>query len=72
MISPGSLGMGDVKLALLLGVMLGRYVLAALLIGFVLAAVPSLVLLVRGRRGTALPLAPFLAAGGLAALPFVL
>jgi leader peptidase (prepilin peptidase)/N-methyltransferase len=72
LISPGSLGMGDVKLALLLGVMLGRYVLAALLVGFVLAAVPSLVLLVRGRRGTALPLAPFLAAGGLAALPFVL
>lgn len=69
---PGGLGMGDVKLCLLLGAMLGRDVLLALVIGFGLAALPSLVLLVTGHRRATLPLAPFLAAGGIAALPFVL
>jgi prepilin signal peptidase PulO-like enzyme (type II secretory pathway) len=57
---------------LLLGAMLGENVLAALLVGFVAAAVPSLVLLLTGRRGTTFAFAPFLALGGLAALPFVL
>lgn len=71
LVRPGGLGMGDVKLAVLLGAMLGRDVLVALLVGFAAAAVPSLVLVVRGRRGATLPLAPFLALGGLAALPLV-
>jgi leader peptidase (prepilin peptidase)/N-methyltransferase len=69
---PAGLGMGDVKLMLLLGAMLGRETLLALIVGFAAAAVPALVLLLAGRRGTTLPLAPFLALGGLAALPFVL
>lgn len=69
---PAGLGMGDVKLMLLLGAMLGESVLVALLVGFVAAALPSLVLLLLGRRGTAFAFAPFLALGGLAALPFVL
>lgn len=72
LVFPAGLGMGDVKLALLLGAMLGRNTLFALVVGFALAALPSLVLLLRGRRRATLPLAPFLAIGGLVSLPFVL
>lgn len=69
---PGGMGMGDVKLALLLGGMLGRGVVAALAIGMVSAVVPSLVIIARlgareGRK-TAIPFAPFLALGGVVAL----
>jgi leader peptidase (prepilin peptidase)/N-methyltransferase len=69
--APGGLGMGDVKLALLLGAALGRTVGVAVMIGLLAALVPALVLLARhGRqaRKMALPLAPFLALGGVVAL----
>jgi leader peptidase (prepilin peptidase) / N-methyltransferase len=69
--APGGLGMGDVKLALLLGAALGRTVGVAVMIGLLAALVPAVVLLVRhGRRARkmALPLAPFLAFGGVIAL----
>ena len=72
LVYPAGLGMGDVKLTLLLGAMLGRDVVAALAVGFAAAGLYALVLLVAGRRGTAFPLAPFLALGGLAALPLAL
>ena len=68
---PGDLGMGDAKLALLLGAMLGSAVLEALLIGFGLVAGAGLVLLaLEGRPALKrhLPLGPFLAAGALATL----
>ena len=68
---PGGMGMGDVKLAALLGFMLGRSVAVALLLGFIAALVPSIVLMVRhGRdaRKMAIPLGPFLALGGVIAL----
>ena len=65
---PAGLGIGDVKLMLLLGAMLGRDVLTALVLGLAAAAIPSLALLVAGRRRATLPLAPFLALGGLVAL----
>jgi leader peptidase (prepilin peptidase) / N-methyltransferase len=68
---PGGMGMGDVKLALLLGAMLGRSVSVALMIGMFAALVPSIVLLVRhgaAVRKMALPFGPFLALGGLVAL----
>jgi leader peptidase (prepilin peptidase) / N-methyltransferase len=69
--APQALGMGDVKLALLLVFGLdGRGVLA-LLVGLALAACVGLLLLVRhGRAGGSrqLPLAPFFAAGALIAL----
>lgn len=71
LVYPAGLGMGDVKLMLLLGAMLGRAVLPALLVGLLAAALPSLVLILRGRRGATLPLAPFLAFGGVVALPLV-
>jgi leader peptidase (prepilin peptidase) / N-methyltransferase len=71
LLNPAGLGMGDVKLALLLGAALGWAVLGALLIGFAAAGAAGLVLIARNgwaARGTAIPLAPFLAAGALAAL----
>lgn len=68
---PGGMGMGDAKLALLLGVTVGRTVPIALLVALAAAAVPSLAILVRhGSRGRtmAIPFAPFLALGGVVAL----
>ena len=71
LVHPKGLGMGDVKLALLLGAMLGLEVVVALMIGFLAALVPSLVLLLRhgsGARKMAIPLVPFLALGAVVAL----
>lgn len=68
---PGDLGMGDAKLALLLGALLGRAVLPALMLGFVLFAVVGIVLVVREGRSALkrqLPLGPFLALGAIATL----
>jgi leader peptidase (prepilin peptidase)/N-methyltransferase len=68
---PKGMGMGDVKLALLLGAMLGRTVPVALMLGMLAALVPSLVLIARhGKRARkmGIPFAPFLAIGGVVAL----
>lgn len=68
---PRGMGMGDVKLALLLGAMLGPTVAVALMIGLVTALVPSLVLVAkhgRAARRIGIPLAPFLAFGSVVAL----
>jgi leader peptidase (prepilin peptidase)/N-methyltransferase len=68
---PGGMGMGDVKLALLLGVALGRAVPVALLVGMVAALVPSIVLLIKhgsAARKMGIPFGPFLALGGVVAL----
>ena len=68
---PGGLGMGDVKLALLLGAALGWAVASALAIGLVAAAVAGLVMIACGgwsARKATLPLGPFLALGSLAVL----
>jgi leader peptidase (prepilin peptidase)/N-methyltransferase len=66
-----AIGMGDVKLALLLGVGLGVNVAKALLLGS-LAAVPlaAWILATRGTaaRSETIPLGPFLAVGGVLAL----
>jgi prepilin signal peptidase PulO-like enzyme (type II secretory pathway) len=71
LIYPAGLGMGDVKLALLLGAMLGRTVTLAIMVGLLAALVPSIVLLARhgsSARKMAIPLVPFLALGALVAL----
>ena len=68
---PGGMGMGDVKLALLLGFALGRSVAVGLMVGFFAALVPSLVLFLRHgtkARKMKIPLGPFLALGGVVAL----
>jgi leader peptidase (prepilin peptidase)/N-methyltransferase len=68
---PAGMGMGDVKLALLLGAMLGRLVGVGLMVGMVAALVPSVFLLARhgsAARKMGIPFAPFLAFGALVAL----
>jgi leader peptidase (prepilin peptidase)/N-methyltransferase len=68
---PGGMGMGDVKLALLIGALLGRTTPVGIMIGLILALVPSVVLLARHgarARRLAIPFAPFLAAGAVVAL----
>lgn len=65
---PAALGMGDVKLALLLVLGLDGDALRALALGLVLAALAGVALIVRhGRTAwrTSLPMAPFLVAGAL-------
>lgn len=71
LVYPAGLGMGDVKLALLLGAMLGREVAVGLFLGFLAAFVPAVVLMAaRGReaRKIPIPFAPFLALGAIVAL----
>jgi len=74
LISPRSLGMGDVRLAALLGAYLGfrswPLVYLGLLAGFVVAAVVAVVLLAarRATRTTALPFGPALILGTLLVL----
>jgi leader peptidase (prepilin peptidase)/N-methyltransferase len=68
---PEGIGMGDVKLSLLLGAMLGWLVPVALVVGVLAALVPAVVLLARHgprARTMRMPLAPFLALGGVVAL----
>ncbi len=68
---PAGMGMGDVKLALLLGAMLGRLVGVGLMVGMVAALVPSIYLLARhgaAARKMGIPFAPFLAFGAIVAL----
>jgi leader peptidase (prepilin peptidase)/N-methyltransferase len=68
---PRGMGMGDVKLSLLLGAALGVSVLVGLFLGFIAAFVPAVALLVRhgsAARKRAIPLGPFLALGGVVAL----
>ena len=68
---PAGMGMGDVKLALLMGAALGRTVSVALMVGMLAAMVPSLVLLARHgakARKMGIPFGPFLAIGSVVAL----
>jgi leader peptidase (prepilin peptidase)/N-methyltransferase len=68
---PAALGMGDVKLALLLVLGLDGSALRALALGLALAALAGCALVARhGRTAlrTSLPLAPFIAAGALVAV----
>jgi leader peptidase (prepilin peptidase)/N-methyltransferase len=68
---PKGMGMGDVKLALLMGAALGRTVTIALLIGMVAALIPGIYLLVRhgsAGRKIRIPFGPFLALGSVVAL----
>ena len=71
LVYPAGMGMGDVKLALLLGAMLGRTVPVAILLGLVAAMLPAFALLARhgsAARKMGIPLGPFLALGAVVAL----
>ena len=68
---PAGMGIGDVKLALLLGFGLGRTVPVGMLIGMIAALVPGIFLLIRhgaAARKMKIPFGPFLAFGALVAL----
>jgi leader peptidase (prepilin peptidase) / N-methyltransferase len=68
---PKGMGMGDVKLAVLMGAALGRTVPVALMLGMIAALVPSAVLFARHgsrARKMAIPFGPFLALGSVVAL----
>ena len=68
---PKGLGMGDVKLALLLGAVLGASVSVALMLGLFAALVPGMFLLARhgaAARKMGVPLVPFLSLGAVVAL----
>jgi leader peptidase (prepilin peptidase)/N-methyltransferase len=68
---PKGMGMGDVKLALLMGAVLGRTVSVALMVGMLAAMVPSVFLFARhgkAARKMGIPFGPFLAVGSAVAL----
>ena len=66
--------MGDVKLAALLGLLLGASVAPALAIALVSGVLTGVVVMARRepaqRRGAGIPFGPFLALGGVAAIFF--
>jgi leader peptidase (prepilin peptidase) / N-methyltransferase len=71
LVYPAGMGLGDVKLAALLGAALGKSVAAAILAGLFAAAAVALVVLAReglGARKKTIPFGPFLAFGGLLVL----
>jgi leader peptidase (prepilin peptidase)/N-methyltransferase len=71
LIYPAGMGMGDVKLAALLGAALGKAVILAVIAGLFAAGAFGLLILAReglGSRKKAIAFGPFLAFGGLLAL----
>jgi leader peptidase (prepilin peptidase)/N-methyltransferase len=68
---PAGMGMGDVKLALLMGAALGRTVSVALMVGMLAAMIPGIFLFARHgskARKMGIPFGPFLALGSVVAL----
>jgi leader peptidase (prepilin peptidase) / N-methyltransferase len=71
LVYPAGMGMGDVKLALLMGAVLGRTVPVAMMAAMLFALVPSVILLARhgsAARKMGIPFGPFLALGSVLAL----
>lgn len=74
LVYPGGLGMGDVKLALLIGAALGWAVIAALFLGTLAAGVFAAIMLFRegsSARKRAIPLGPFLAGAAIIVVLFL-
>lgn len=68
---PAGMGMGDVKLALLIGAGLGKSTPAGMMVGMLAALVPSAVLIARhggAARKMTIPFGPFLAFGAVVGL----
>jgi leader peptidase (prepilin peptidase) / N-methyltransferase len=71
LVYPAGMGMGDVKLALLMGAALGKTVAVAMMTGMLAAMVPGLILMARHgakARKMGIPFGPFLAIGSVIAL----
>ena len=70
---PRGMGMGDAKLVAMIGIYLGRAVVPAVLVGFLVGAVVGMALIARhgsDARKRAIPFGPFLALGGVIGLWF--
>jgi leader peptidase (prepilin peptidase)/N-methyltransferase len=70
-VSPAGMGLGDVKMALMIGLGTGRYAFVALFAGFCASTALSAVLIARGGRKalkSSFPFGPFLAFGTVVAL----
>ncbi len=69
---PGGMGMGDVKLAAVMGLFLGKTVAVAMLVALVAGVLVGALIIARkgaqAGRKTAVPFGPFLAVGALSAL----
>lgn len=66
LISPAGMGLGDVKLAAMMGAFLGAPVAVAMFCGFILGIIPSIYLIARygkAARKMKIPFGPFLAGG---------
>jgi leader peptidase (prepilin peptidase)/N-methyltransferase len=71
LVHPSGMGMGDVRLAWLMGAMLGRTVPVAMMAGMLAALLPSALLFARhgvAARKMKIPFGPFLAFGSIVAL----
>jgi len=70
LIYPRGMGMGDVKLSLMVGAFLVRNVVSALFIGFLLGSVYgiSLIIIKRKKLKQAIPFGPFIALGSITSL----
>jgi leader peptidase (prepilin peptidase) / N-methyltransferase len=68
LLTRGAFGMGDVKLAAMLGFILGSTVLPALLIGTIAGGIAAGVVAARGSRRATIAYGPYLALGGAVAI----
>jgi leader peptidase (prepilin peptidase)/N-methyltransferase len=71
LIYPGGMGMGDVKLAAVMGLFLGVEVIPAMLIALIAGSLVGIAMMIRfgaAARKRAIPFGPFLAGGGVTAL----
>lgn len=71
LVYPGGMGMGDVKLALLIGALLGQTTPVGFMLALFLSLVPTVFLIARHGRGArklAIPFAPFLCGGAVIGL----
>ncbi|HKH43021.1 MAG TPA: A24 family peptidase [Solirubrobacterales bacterium] len=73
LIRPDGMGLGDVKIAGILGIYLSAAVIEAMIVAFAAGSVAGLVLIVRHgweARSRTIPFAPFLALGALVVMEF--
>jgi len=70
LIYPKGMGMGDVKLALMLGAFLVKNVIAGIFLGFLIGVVAGIIFLILRKKSLKqfIPFGPFMSAGGLVAL----
>ena len=69
LIYPKGMGMGDVKLSLMIGAYLVKNVITGLFLGFLIGAVFGLIVLIKKRKlGQTIPFGPFISLGSIIAL----